>query len=144
MPNSYVRLMKLLQIEEVEVNTMYTLTLSKKVAYSTSYKSKINQYLYFIRKYIQPYMIYELVPELSSVGRLHYHGICIFRKKRDIWLFYSNIYGVSDCAIEIDTIDDLNKWLTYVTKQESYRFIFEELLLPYRLRNTKKPLKRSD
>lgn len=59
------------------------------------------------------------VVECSRKGRLHYHGFIKISKVIEFYLMDLKKlmhYG----TLEIDGIDDIDKWVTYVTKQEKY------------------------
>lgn len=121
--------------EKIELNIQYTLTLSinHKI---TSLKSIVSSYLRKIRDYIMPYAKFTVYPELSAKGRLHYHGWIVFESLESVFYFYKNIYGTTNIHVEIDTIADQNKWTEYITKSAKFKFIFDELLLPYTLKST--------
>lgn len=127
-------MLRLLSPENLEVDTMYTLSISinHKVG---PLKSNINAYLRKVRDYLIPYAHFELFPELSSQGRLHYHGWILFKSLENIFWFYKNLYGCQDLSMEIDTIEDPNKWNDYCRKSEKFKFIFKEKLLPYALKS---------
>ncbi len=136
MTTPYRKRINLPNMESILLGVKHTLTLNKVTKYSSELKGKINQYLNFIRRYIHPYMSYKIYPELSSSGQLHYHGTCIFHSLEHIWLFYDNLYGISNISMEIDTIKEKHIWNEYITKQSPFRFIFKERLLPYTLKHT--------
>lgn len=79
-----------------------------------------------------PYDI-KLYPEMSSVGRLHWHGRIKFRSYKDIGMFYSNLRIVlNHMSVELDTIDDDAGWINYTTKGHKYMLaLLTELKLPY-------------
>lgn len=61
---------------------------------------------------------FELYPELSQTGRLHWHGDI---KILDVLTFYTNLIRIKDHnTFEIDTIDDMTKWNEYKTKGQKY------------------------
>lgn len=63
-----------------------------------------------------------LFPELSPLGRLHFHGLISFETKEHIKRFYMNdIYTLKlKCTFEIDEIEDLEIWMQYITKQQDH------------------------
>lgn len=52
--------------------------------------------------------------------RLHLHGTIIFESKKQIQTFLlHSLYQLSRwCRIDIDTIDDIDHWTSYMTKQQ--------------------------
>lgn len=73
-------------------------------------------------------IIYELYQETSmpkqfkegKAGRIHFHGIIIIKNYHTLRSFLTvGISRLSDHAyIDIDTIDDVQTWQTYCTKQQ--------------------------
>lgn len=69
--------------------------------------------------------------ELSAGSRWHYHGTIIIH---DIMKFfiYDMHYLKEDSALEIDTIEDADKWSTYCNKQrELMKIVCQEYGVPY-------------
>jgi len=56
--------------------------------------------------------------EMSSVGRLHLHGVIQFHNCFDFYLFTIH-HMLRWCVFEIDTINDHGLWTSYITKQHS-------------------------
>lgn len=57
-----------------------------------------------------------LCPELSPTGRLHYHGVLtVIDTVMFLWHDVQVIRESAQC--EIDTIEDITKWETYISKQ---------------------------
>lgn len=77
----------------------------------------------FKRKYCQ----IEAVPEISSNGRFHYHGLI---KITNIMKFYIEDLPVlrDGATYEIDTISDMTAWKTYMYKQQ---YLMEPLTKEY-------------
>lgn len=92
--------------------------------------SRVSHTMAFLAKYIR-HCHYRLYPEISKVGRLHYHGYIWFNSYEEIFQFNLNTMAVithdKSCDIEIDTINyefgDVY-WYCYVRKMK-------HLLKPY-------------
>lgn len=117
-------------LEQCPINKPLSITINASEQYPTI-NVYLQHYLYKIKKYIVPYMkIVELYPEFSSKGRLHYHGIILFKTHRmcvDWYYKYQHIQGLN---IKIDTIKDMKVWKAYMTKQIEY---MSSYITPYRL-----------
>lgn len=60
----------------------------------------------------------QMVPELSRLGRLHFHGIVSIDKIMQFYL--SDIHKLmKEGTVYIDTIDDLGLWNEYMFKQRT-------------------------
>lgn len=123
--------------EEVNPTLMYTFTISPREQYTHSKDLTLKKHLKNILKIInklgthKDYQ-FKLYPELSSTGRLHYHGTI---KITNPFNFYLNLQKViDDCTMEIDSIQDMETWAKYITKQEH---LWADIKYPY-------PLKWSD
>lgn len=110
--------------EEMVACTWYTITLNPKNQFfdetATRHTPRLAEcidYLYECLAYLKNVRI-ELYPEISSLGRVHYHGIL---KVYDIFEFYlKDIPMLKDiCSFEIDKIDSMETWIKYCTKQKS-------------------------
>lgn len=77
----------------------------------------------------------KLFPELSPVGRLHYHGTIEFPTHLAISMWYHHTFRVLQCSrvnIKITAIDDERIWEQYCNKQRDYMYaLFESLRLGY-------------
>ncbi|AXH73544.1 MAG: putative replicase [Cressdnaviricota sp.] len=62
----------------------------------------------------------EVYLEISRLGRLHYHGTIEFDNVLDIREFFiDKLHSITlKGTLEIDTITDLNIWMTYCTKSK--------------------------
>lgn len=61
---------------------------------------------------------FELYPELSRGGRLHWHGTI---RITNVLAFFTNIIRIRDfCTYELDTIEDPDKWDEYSKKGKGY------------------------
>lgn len=129
---------ELIAPENVELNTAYTFNLSHSENSGNILKDwKTYDTLCTESFYVNLGIEYELFFELSAHGRLHLHGIILFRNPMGIAMFYQQIYNVLKvCRVEIDTINDHIKWKEYLTKQ---RHIMKPYLnskkLAYKLSN---------
>lgn len=124
-----------LDMDVIELNKKYTFSLSKRSRIGSLVKD-VRDYL-IILKSISAYVKYEMFPEISPKGRLHYHGTIMFTSWRDVFdFYYLEIPIVSEqSSLEIDTIKDIDKWKVYYLKQQHFKYIYKEKLLPYRLHN---------
>lgn len=120
---------KLLKPEEVYEKVAYSITLNpidKLQCYSQNSTRRLTTFYEFHYKYLKkilaPFADYDLWLEISSKGRLHFHGIIYIK---DIISFYlSSVPKLTDdYAIEMDTIDDVLIWLSYCQKQSVIREI---------------------
>lgn len=60
-----------------------------------------------------------LYPEISQGGRVHFHGTLIIHDIIDFYLFgNTNLNQLGH--IEMDTIADMEKWMTYCKKSDHY------------------------
>lgn len=80
-----------------------------------------DEYSLYLYKLMGSHAIdYSLHLECSPGGRLHYHGIIMFKSKDAIKDFYVNVIHklLNTNMVEIDTIADIDVWLTYCSKQD--------------------------
>lgn len=74
---------------------------------------------------------YEVYFEFSPIGKLHLHGIFMVHSLKDIGELFQRMHNVYKlCASEIDSVDDLEKWLKYCQKQ---RHVMKPYLNKYKL-----------
>lgn len=65
----------------------------------------------------------DMSPELSRMGRLHFHGVITIDKIIEFYLY--DLHKLKDAGtFEIDTIQDIVKWNEYVYKQSKLMIIF--------------------
>lgn len=93
---------------------------------------KVSQYYQsLLLKYVMPYAKYDVFLEYSipenwgefhgknKISRLHIHGILLFKSIKDKMAFYiesaHNLYR--DGVGEMDAVNNISKWLTYITKE---------------------------
>lgn len=82
------------------------------------------QLQYYIRR-IFYYASGETYYERSSTGRPHAHGVIRFHSYDDIYKLYKYMNdNYLNIQVEIDTIDDMQKWKAYMTKQHMYKACF--------------------
>ncbi len=132
MTNNYrKKLVNLLSPEVVKPNVMYTISLNRKVSpleVGDSIHDEYNIYLSWVRKRLEPFVSDVLVVfELSSMGKLHCHGTVTFKNEQSVFLFYRMMYGMNGMGIEIDTIDNVQKWMCYVFKGECFHLVFKNV-----------------
>ncbi|AXH77524.1 MAG: putative replicase [Cressdnaviricota sp.] len=98
------------------------------------------------RRFMAEFVSFEsyLYPELSSQGRLHYHGII---RVYDPMRFYLNdlIRLRTFGCYEIDTIEDISIWLLYCKKQRDMwdmeDTIYEKYYIRYQFHNRSNAIK---
>lgn len=68
--------------------------------------------------------------EVSGKGRLHLHGVFNFNSWTDIMNFYVNdiMRYQNKFSYEIDTIDDIDKWVKYMSKQSLAKITKKDLI----------------
>lgn len=99
--------------------------------FSDFYKSTFQLF----KKYVLDYADINLVPEISSKGRIHYHGTIKFKDTVSYHLV--GAYHLQQATnIEIDTIDNLDNWHKYMYKDKTLIMPFiKNLHLPYQINN---------
>ncbi len=95
----------------------------------------LNHYMLMMKSYILPYIdIIEMYPELSSSGRLHYHGIVRFNNIDQIFGWYFAHHKVVGLNMSLDLITDKKIWQTYIHKQEKYMsYVLKKVSHPYKV-----------
>lgn len=128
--------LSLLPLESIQIDAKYTFNLNMSDEFETLLQN-VEQYKYFLKKYISPYCTFELFPELSPLGRLHYHGYITFYDSLKLVDFYFSIRTfMSYCAMKIGHLNDDKIWDDYIFKQQSHmQYAFEIQQLPYKLDN---------
>ncbi len=118
---------QLLPPEKVYPMKMYTLSINTKELRNHTFNHDYRQYIGILQKYIEPF-VHQFVQqfEISKTGKLHTHGTITFNTDQNIFLFYRNIRE-ADIAIEIDTIDDVDKWMCYCLKSGKFHKVIEDL-----------------
>lgn len=111
----------LIQPEEIELDTQYTLTINIADLHG-QFDIDHNRLYVYVQKYIRRKGIeFRLYPEYSKKGRLHLHGIITFKTGNAIMDFYASVMEQTyKSMMEIDTIEDIQTWSEYITKQEKY------------------------
>lgn len=61
---------------------------------------------------------YVLYPEISKLGRIHYHGTIVINDVVEFYV-YDIPFLMDRFTFEIDTITDDDKWTKYMTKQQA-------------------------
>lgn len=125
---------QLIAPEEVNPSCTYTFTVSPREQYTHSKDLTLEKHLKQILTIINKLgtnkdYYFQLYPELSSTGRLHYHGTI---KISNPFNFYLNVQKViDDCTMEIDTIEDPDIWKQYQLKQQH---LWKDIKYPYPLK----------
>lgn len=129
-PETYVK-KTILEPQDIQIMVPYAITINfdPKV---TSHTPDFWKTLYTETEIINTlYCNYELYPELSRAGKLHWHGIITFNNDIEIAHFYATVIPKllhNSRAIEVDTIDDLKYWKEYYCKK------CKHIMKPYLLR----------
>lgn len=115
----------LLEPESVEPDVLYTFTINYAIEDNRANRNKSffetfhdqSRAIYDIK-----HCNYKIYPELSRVGKLHWHGNIMFKNYAQIALFYAiELPRLMKIAqIEIDTIADTDKWTEYIMKGRKY------------------------
>lgn len=121
---SYVSPNKSINLELIEIGTLYSLTISPNDdhQYWDDPLRFMNFKLWFTKMFITktglPYKILEARIELSKFGRLHVHGFIQFKRPVEFLLKYIRQWQ-NMSIFEIDTIDPktIEVYKTYVNKQ---------------------------
>lgn len=109
---------KQIPLENIKIGEFMSFSLNLSDTYD-SLDQTIKAYKYFLKKYIKPYLQFELYFEFSALGRLHMHGIVVFPSAQAIILWFNNITIIKSLSsYEMDTITDMQKWMTYCLKQQ--------------------------
>lgn len=105
--------------ENIQLYTWYTFNINPAdVGSKNGLKVRIKSLRTLITELCTLDISYKCCPELSASGKLHVHGTIKFHSNMGVILFYANVYENSHkFSMEIDTIEDTEKWDDYVTKQ---------------------------
>ncbi len=115
-PKSYKPLHSLPQLETVSSEIEYTFNLNPSMQYKVNRFTMQKKKLFKILDESSDIIYFELYPELSSVGRFHWHGTILIKNP---FLFYRDyVMKLADhYSIKIDTIEDRKVWDKYSMKQ---------------------------
>lgn len=137
--------MKIIKPECVELNIPYAITVNPcddHQYFKLDTSSRIESCKIFMIHCIDnmaatPIILY---PEVSSKGRIHWHGLIKFKTYPDVLKFFiTHVPGLlSKASIEIDTISDPHVWDEYCTKQKS---LFDWSIQNYSLKKNTQKLK---
>lgn len=102
---------------------------------------RIERFVQFHEKYTIKHIYGDMrvMLEISKKGRLHFHGTISWPNRETLLHFFlDSIHTLTKCnTYEVDTITDIQKWNTYITKQN--------LIIPTQIiqntHNYNKPLK---
>lgn len=109
---------KLIAPEDIEINTLYSITFNPDKQYGGSlgyiYHDK-DMFSLIKHKDIK----FDLSREVSKKGRIHYHGIIYFTNKSNLLDIWINMIPkwLKQCTVYMDTIDDITVWKQYCNKQ---------------------------
>lgn len=120
----------LLAPEKWVIDEFYSFTVNLADEY-TDFAQTFMAYNYFIYKYFCPYVEVDYFFEISSLGRLHVHGVLMVPMSANLGqviAMYWALKSVRDVSsIEIDTIKDFDTWLTYMGKQYGMMKLYTDL-----------------
>lgn len=126
------RKQKTLPLEDLEPNTYYSFSINPEMWKDTIIEQeRENKRLLKVFRQNGEYVLF---PELSPQGKLHYHGLVMFDGYVNIMNVYLGLRRLK-CALEIDVVNDSDKWIEYITKQMDYKESFEENGLDYPLKS---------
>lgn len=119
--------------EDVDLNTLYSVSINPKQQFddrkSSSYLKRFSMMIEYVHKWLdhgQDYFSYVLFPECKN-GRIHFHGVIKFIQPLKFDMLVLPLWKEL-WTYEIDTIDDINVWFKYCTKQQSIlKITFPEL-----------------
>lgn len=126
-----------IKMELLEVDKWYAFTMNLPVdekktvkLCARKYEDVLSEYFILIRG-----LEFKFYPELSQLGRLHYHGKVLFRKYHTIINFTFMLRELS-FNFKFDTIESEQKWDEYIFKQRKYMQPYMETFnYPYELNN---------
>lgn len=122
-------------METIKLNVKYALTMNCQDT-ATAITDYMSYYGVKLRIIVDDCQ-FELLPELSKKGRLHYHGTILFSRVVDIANFYYSLPSFTDrMTICIKEIDDPAVWNDYCTKQRHIMYPFmKNRRVPYKVNN---------
>lgn len=136
MPQPYTKHQSLAP-EEIELNICYTLTFNPARQHGSFMKDyrelqKIAKLFAFCRG-----VEFTAHPEYSKLGRLHMHGLVMFKEAIGVMEFYEKLpTAMKLSTFEMDTIQDGTKWLQYTMKQKSFmKPLCDENKVKYTIKN---------
>lgn len=131
---------KFIKMEDIVLDTPYAITvnMSDKVLKKQEFISDYKVYNQCLDKLYSGILGLSLqfFPEFSQKGRLHIHGIVIFKNVLSVARFYQllpQLIHVSD--VKIDTINDIEVWKVYLWKQKHIMYPYcKHHKVPYAMR----------
>lgn len=108
----------MIHLEDYHINMWYAITFNIEENRDTrNIEGQYTRYRYVFSKYLDIFDKYHLWPELSPVGKLHYHGIVQFHKASQIlrWVCRGQVLPLMN--IKMKYIEDLKGWIEYCRKQ---------------------------
>ncbi len=115
----------LISPELVSPMTMYSLSINPSFNLNNTLKTDAITLRRLLRQIANYSHAVYAVLELSKTGRLHAHGTITFLNKLSIIRFFRFIRSQT-YNIEMDTINDIQKWMAYIHKQQTYHQTFLE------------------
>lgn len=121
--NSSFNKNNILEPKLVEINKEYTFTLNPSDKYQywdNTMDDRIKKSVDHCNKILRTYgsMKVKLHMDFSRTGRIHWHGTIRFPSTESIKIFYLKYFHElqEEHQIEMDTIEDIEKWNEYCTK----------------------------
>lgn len=110
------------KLELMKTNTPYAITLNSREAFPFLNPWQ-EHYFHLIDKHLCKHGYqFNLYPELSPTGRLHYHGTIIFTTYAQILKLYTSdlafVTKCSDLNVKIKPIENDESWSIYMMKQQ--------------------------
>lgn len=138
--------MRTLDIEKVRPGIYYALTVNLAGDDIVEFRTKYADYVTFFYKKFK-HCVFRVYPEISPLGRLHYHGYIRFDTPDDIVMFYidtirSMVFEKS-CDIAIAPLGDFGDmtWYYYCRKQKHImKPFFRKSKIKYKLNSANLPV----
>lgn len=119
-----------LSLEDVKVNVHYALTINPNDQHQ--YFGEPRRELLFnadLKDSFFPTEIErDLYMEVSPKGRLHWHGLLLFREREEIFRFYTRVISnwIRESTVTLKAITSMEDWLKYCKKQELFHDILKD------------------
>lgn len=116
--------------EDIKLNDKYSFSINpKECIYNKkeSLKDKILVLRDLISNFKLPGISLKMVMEMSSIGKLHAHGMVIFEDNIGIAMFYNELFNIRNITgYELDTISGPETWNNYCIKGTSYMMSYSK------------------
>lgn len=118
--------------EKISTKESYAFSINyKDPLCACTWRDLLPLYVGFFQK-LRKYANFEMIPELSSSGKLHYHGTLTPKAYSTIIPLYQ-LLNQTDASIELRQITNPHHWYIYIRKQQHLiRPLMERNLLPYK------------